>query len=362
MLATPMRTLRPEEELALLAIGNARRIAEGTISCRALAPELTTLENLEYLRRRRIYGLGAAGVEGSDSVLKAFELLWTVQKTALQELILAFAGSGIDVLVYKGAEVIEAYGMSFPYTARRDMDVLIRPSDVPTAKRILSDLGYVQANFDTETLALVNIPAARIEAAERGNYALVSFARVQTFDSVGSEAWTSAPSAHPFYVRDGKATIVVAIDLATGLDSSLGAETLFSEAVESAHPGASAIKPEEHLWYLCAMFYLEVLRYADARKLTQLADLSLFLSGYEVDWSRVVVRARELDILPCVYYPLAFLNALSDTLAVPDRILEQLLPTSGSRARDYGWQLHKLFGRVEPVPMDMLPRSRVPST
>ncbi|MFO0157428.1 MAG: hypothetical protein ACK51V_00150, partial [bacterium] len=72
------------------------------------------------------------------------------------------------------------------------------------------------------------------------------------------------------------------------------------------------------------------------------------------DWAYIIDTAQRLAILPSMYYTLAFLNAASPSVNIPDWVLEELNPLNGPRARDFGWQLHKLFGMVEPIPTEFL--------
>jgi hypothetical protein len=348
--------LSPEHDLSLRAIGSAHAIVSGDFACCTRFPDLYTKSALDYMKTKRIYGLGALGAPGDDPLLHVFEKVWEAQKSALNEVIGELGRTGIDLIVYKGAEVNERHGRSVPYTFRGDIDVLVRPSDAAKAKRVMGDLGYVQANFDTVGMKLAPIAADRIAAIEKDCYSLVSFARLLKIPIDPRLMVPGVESCYPFYVVDDGILLVVAIDLATGLDQSIPAGPLFDHSIDSPHVGARALRLEEHLWYLCTMFYVQVNQHRHNHKLSQMSDLSLLLSdSHELDWDVVVSKAHKLEILPSMYYTLAYLSALAPKPLIPSSILERLVPTDGSRARDYGWQIHKLLGLVEPLPIDVIP-------
>jgi hypothetical protein len=348
--------LTPEQRLALKAIGSAPEIMNGKVSCEEQFPDLYTESGLSYLKQKRLYGLGALGSGRTDRLLNIYQLAWRAQKAALAEAITEFGRRGIDLLVYKGAEINERYARSVAYTLRGDVDLIVRPDQANEAKQVLLSMGFLQANYDTINRRLAAITDERIAQLEGGGYALVSFARLQDISLPDNAKLPEQESDLPIYVTEDGIQLVITLDLATGLDRSISADALFRESIASAHPFARTLRVETHLWYLCAMFYVQVNLYRDKHKLSQLSDLALLLGGGDaLDWDEVVAKSRELDILPSLYYPLAYLSALCTTPRIPETVLSMLQPTAGSRARDYGWQIHKLLGHVEPLPYDMLP-------
>lgn len=332
------------------AIANASEIVSGRTSCRALMPDLWSPHGLEYLRSRYIYGVGALGIDTQDPLLQVYDKVWKAQKRCLREILDTFSAAGIDLLVYKGAEVNERHGSAVAYTVRGDVDVIVRPEQLEQAKQLLRDIGYQQAKFDTASGTLVPIDPRVLAEADRDHYVALSFAKVESFDGADASAH-GVRTAHPFHMIGDRVVAVLAIDIATGIDRTMDAAWLFASSIPSVHPGARAMKVEDHLWYLATMFYVQTFQYRHKHKLSQLVDLSLLLShAKNVDWDYVVATALRLELLPGIYYPLAFLSAISETARVPEPVLRRLTPDHGARLRDYGWQIHKLFGIVEPLP------------
>ena len=350
-------TLSSEHLFTLKAIAAAGDIVNGRTSCRAsnFGAECTP-EALDYMKRRKLYGLAAIGSAAPDPLFALYLKVWHIQYTALKQLVEAAASEGIELLLYKGGEITERYCHSLPLALRGDIDVVVREETFVDAKRVLHSLGYVQAEYDTVNRRLVPISSGRIAKLEANNYSPPSFARLARVDLTVPEAEVRPTYMHPLSIAGSHATVVIAIEVATGLDQRLDTNSLFECSSQSVLEGARALRAEDHIWYTAAMFYLGTYLYKQDNKLTKLADLAVMLdaTAAELDWDYIVRRSRELEVLPSVYYTLAFLNAAGRSPRVPASVLSALSPAHGSRVRDYGWQLHKLFGAIEPMPYDLL--------
>jgi hypothetical protein len=350
--------LTSERRLALFVIVNAHDIVTQRLSAQSFnskATAMLTREDWNYLRKRHLYGLARLGLQmPHDTMSRIYEVVWSTQRGALQQAIDALQRESVEPLVYKGAEIAERYGASTAFALRGDCDIMIRKEDVAKAKAVLAELGYIQGNFNTVDRTMSPLDASRLAGLEEGRYVLPSFGRVQRISRNPFKLEASV-SEHPFYGGDGQDLVVVALDLSIGLDREIDADRFLSSSVPSAFPGARAMRPDDHLWYLCSLFYIQVQQHRQNCSLSKLADIVLLLSGERaLDWAYIIDTAQRLAILPSMYYTLAFLNAASPSVNIPDWVLEELNPLNGPRARDFGWQLHKLFGMVEPIPTEFL--------
>jgi hypothetical protein len=341
-------------QIALKTIGRAHSILSGNFSAHSNLSHLICEESLQYLKQKKIYGLGTIGTPGDDPQLYAFDRLWQLQRSAVSEIANEFAARGIALISYKGHEVNIRHGLSVPFTIRGDVDLLLLESDVPRAKATMAELGYVQAFFNVEKRSLVPLSRDVIDDQEQGQYVLFSFAKlvnVQLPIGIASRLETQ----HPFYVDGENLTVIIAIDLAMGLDRSWSTEKLLPDSIGGPYAHVRSISLERHLWYLCVMFYLGANMQRDKLKLSGLADISLFVTNAskQLNWNLLIREATDLDVLPSVYYTLALLNKLIPTHPIPDEVITELRPIQGSRARDYGWQIHKVLGIVEPIPSDL---------
>lgn len=83
--------------------------------------------------------------------------------------------------------------------------------------------------------------------------------------------------------------------------------------------------------------------------LRDLAHVAPLLLSNAIEWEVIIAAARSYEIRSALYYPLRLLVFLVDNPVPPDA-LEELSPIRGSRMRDFGWQIGKLFYFVEPPP------------
>jgi len=69
----------------------------------------------------------------------------------------------------------------------------------------------------------------------------------------------------------------------------------------------------------------------------------------EIDWPLLLKTADELDLHCSLYYMLELIDYCVPGL-VPGYVRQSVNPATRPRARDWGWQIGKLFGFVEPIP------------
>lgn len=339
-------------KLALHLLADAGAIVRNELKPYEQYEALLTAESRRFLRHRHLYGL-AMYCHTRDAEYSIYRKVSQVQQAALAELIQAASQAGIELLLYKSSEVVKRYYGGEPIALRGDLDVIVKPGSMARMKSLLEELGYRQAKFDTDSLRLVPVKQEQIAKFESNGYALVSYGRLAEFELDPVQSTLSPGYLHPAVLHGNRATVAVAIDVAIGLDKHTDAGRLWEKSTESIHGTARAISVEDQLWYTATMLYLGAYMYKETYKLCQLADMAVILSQAQVRWDRLIAEARTLEILPSVYYPLAFLAKLCKDVRIPEDVLAELSPTKGSRARDYGWQIPKLFGEIDPLPYEL---------
>lgn len=341
--------------LSLLAL--THEIARSDLSRRTALESHYTPARLDYLAKRKIYGLACIGAAPASSLFTLYHKVWFAQREALLSLVAEFTCRGLDVLIYKGAETTERYFGSQPVCLRGDIDLLVRPAQLARVKAMMLECGFVQADYDTENYRLIPLTPEQLESTERGRYNLRSFARLIDIPLTPAELALGPRWLTPVSLRAGHATLVLGIDISVGLDQKIGSDEMFHRSRASVFAGARALSEEDHVWYTATLFYLQTFLNKEQHKLTQLADLIATIGncGDRIDWAQLAALGQRYGGLPALYYPIAYIDRLIGGGAVPVEALHALQPVHGSRSRDYGWQIAKLFGGVDEFPAAFLP-------
>jgi Uncharacterised nucleotidyltransferase len=341
--------------LSLLAM--AHEIARSDFGRRAALQPHYTAARLDYLAARKIYGLAFIGAAQATPLFALYRKVWLAQRAALQSLVAELASRGLDVLIYKGAETTERHYGSHPVCLRGDIDLLVRPGQLAGVKAAMTECGLVQADYDTENCRLIPLTPEQLESTERGRYNLRSFASLIDIPLTSEERALGPRWLTPVSLRAEHATLVLGIDISIGLDQKIGSDEMFDRSRASVFAGARTLSEEDHVWYTATLFYLQTFLNKQQHKLTQMADLIATIGnhGDRIDWAQVVALGQRHGGLPALYYPIAYIDRLIGGGAVPGAALDALQPVHGSRSRDYGWQIAKLFGRVDEFPAAFLP-------
>ena len=106
------------------------------------------------------------------------------------------------------------------------------------------------------------------------------------------------------------------------------------------------MSPADHLWFITGRYYNEVAMH-DKRSLRDFVYIIPILVNSHIDWEIILQSASDYNLRPSLYYYLFFLNQLLSGRYIPIEVIDKLSPANGSRSRDWGWQLDKLFDRVE---------------
>jgi hypothetical protein len=207
--------------------------------------------------------------------------------------------------------------------------------------------GLRQAVFNPTLGYLVDRDIPEVGRLEASQYELSPLAYLMEIELEDEEVtFIREYNRHPLWVVNDRCYLVVEIDIHYQLTADVQSGDFLDRAIPSSLEHCLTMSKEDHLWYLTSRYYDEVVIHGK-RSLREFAYLAALLDEQSLDWNIIVGCARKYDLEASLYYFLSFMARLSDRL-VPPEVLSELLPSKGSRQRDWGWQLSKLFGGVEP--------------
>jgi hypothetical protein len=239
------------------------------------------------------------------------------------EALAALTERGIDTLVMKGVALASTAYPRATFRPMRDIDLLVRPVDVPTATRVLATLGYSGASpFDRQ--------------ATIGRHAL-------TYGRGDGAAVDLHWMPHRMLAPRGIAGTFRDLPW----DAGIAADSCWERAGEVVIGGASARvpSPADLLVHAC----VHGLASPGGGRLQWFADCAAILrSEAPIDWDVAVAEARDRHLVPLLRRALGLLATTGD-LPIPTVVLDELAHAP-STARD------RLVARppCEPSPVGTL--------
>ncbi len=221
-----------------------------------------------------------------------------VLERELQNVLHAFNEARISVLLFKGPSLAYTVYPEAHIRTYHDIDMLIRPDDLPRAHELLLQKGYT---FYEEYRANVT------NSKRTGfNYIL---ARPDSWFEIPIELHT-AP--HPSEI---------------GTDFDVEALWLKAEQIEVLGESTLTMHPIDHLLYLCWHY-----RFHGFTRLLWLYDLVVMLrtAGPELDWIELVQTARYQRLATTLYYCLSWCRDLFG-VSIPAEVFVRLRPPRACR-------------------------------
>jgi Uncharacterised nucleotidyltransferase len=216
-----------------------------------------------------------------------------VLERELQHVLHAFNEAHIPVLLFKGPSLAYTVYPEANMRTYHDIDILIRPDDLPRAHELLAQMGYT---FYEEYRANVT------NSKRTGfNYIL---ARPDSWFEIPIELHT-AP--HPSEI---------------GTDFDVEALWLRARHIEVLGESTLTMHPIDHLLYLCWHY-----RFHGFTRLLWLYDLVVMLRtvGPELDWIELVQTARYQRLATTLYYCLSWCRDLFG-VSIPAEVFVRLRP------------------------------------
>ena len=235
----------------------------------------------------------------------------------LQNVLRAFNETHISHLLFKGPALAYTFYPEAGLRTYHDIDMLIRPDDLPRAHTVLLKMGY---KFYEEYRSNVT------DSKRAGfNYSL---ARSGSQFEVSIELHT-AP--HPSEI---------------GTDFAVESLWLMAQPIKVLGESTLTLHPVDHLLYLCWHY-----RFHGFTRLLWLYDLVVMLRaiGQELDWLELVHAAHRQRLATTLYYCLSWCRDLFD-VAIPAEVFVRIHPP---------WVCRLIVERIAmPDPVEMLALAR----
>lgn len=312
---------------------------------------LPSILTLAALQRVQIDGLVMQGTDRTP-LQRVYDRVWQAQRRAASRFAGHCAEQQIRNLIFKGADYLERYFDGRCPSILGDVDVLVERADLGATRALLYNLGYRQAKFDEARHALVDADIATIAAVEGVHYELYPFCKLEKIELDDDErqaAQSGTPQPPLFIPEHGEAVLCVELDVHHGIALDVDIAPLLGRMRASPFRGANALSPADSLWFTCSRLYTEVALHGKST-LRDFAYMIALLREEQIDWDCLLHACEEYQLRPALFYYLSFVNALFEQPPIPAAVLAELNPRHGSRMRDWGWQLAKIFDELDPFP------------
>jgi putative nucleotidyltransferase-like protein len=278
-----------------------------------------------------------------------YDKVWAVQKEILLQLGRSFSDEGIGFYLFKGSESVERWYGSRALGFFNDVDLLVGRADLGSIKAILYGNGFRQARFDQAESRLVDLDVLEIALLEGEHYELAPFRRLVPIhlDDADLRELSSAPPSPLVFVGD-EAMVMVELDIHHSVATDIDAKDVMDDAQTSALGLGLSLSDTNQLWLLTSRYYTEVALHGKT-SLRDFCYLLPIIGSGTIDWNVVLRAANKYQLRASLFYFLSFMSSLAGG-AVPADVLSELSPLKGTRMRDWGWQLGKLFSFVEDFP------------
>jgi hypothetical protein len=264
----------------------------------------------------------------------------------------------IDCALLKGGDLaLNVYPRTIPRWMD-DLDLLVKPPELHAVEEVFKSAGFVQGNFDRNTLLISEISPEERKAAVIGHYEIPPFLKL-----------IRVPELLPY-----KSTIekllqgdIIAVvmedvyflleyDCHFNLSTTFDVRDIWRDLRKIALPDGQPILAQSFsdlLWFLAARMYHELFLH-DSRILRQFVDVVALVRhhGHEIDWDRVLAMADRYSLHPSLFYTFWHINEILGP-SVPERVLEACNPANGKvgRGHDWGDFLPRMLGEAATVPL-----------
>lgn len=282
-----------------------------------------------------------------QAVSRACAILGRELYSQIEPVVKSLADRELSCMLLKGGDLDLSF---YPSTLPRfmwDLDLLVKPPDVPEVKAIFQELGFVQGDFDPETLRVKTASAEDIATIEATDFELVDFIKVvrsadlDGLNSEGSIWFDDCPIA---YLQD-EAYVAVAYDIHVNLSHGLSVADFWQGCRRVQLPSGFSIWGQsvtDMLWFFAARLYAEALL-PDRPVMRLFIDVLRILDqrAEEVDWKRVELLGKKYGLLTNLYYVLWHAQELFGSshgrAVVPETFLSIAEPRRGGAHPSKAW-------------------------
>jgi hypothetical protein len=272
----------------------------------------------------------------------------------------ALNGAGVPVLLLKGGDLhLRAYRWRTGLArVMSDLDLLVRPQDVPTTVQALEGCGFRQGWMDRATLSfrpvarrccrpidLAPLPAGE---PQPDHYELQVFGRfVRSPELAGCTRDTNRFLKVKDYhvtMAGGEAWVPVKCDVHVNVSRGIDPADVWHGTSSIRMPGGAPVlvqSPANALWFLASRLYHEVRETGGV--LRQFIDVLALIHAArgEIDWDRVAAMGRKYGMLPPLCHVLGRAREALGGM-VPSSVIRDCSPSRGTLS-DRGDFMPRLF-------------------
>lgn len=254
----------------------------------------------------------------------------------LAEVLVACEMQGLRPLALKGVHLAACYYQEAAERPMNDIDLLFQPDDLPSAEKLLADLGY----------------GGKHKSAELG-------AGVTKHTSTYRRDGETAKTPNPYLSTGSDRTVEPHLSLEESwfglkVDITPGVWERAQTADLQGHT-ALVLAPEDLLLHLCVHFCFHLIM--GAPSMVQLTDLLIVTQAGTIDWAVFTERTKEQKAVP---FALAALKLAADLLnaPIPQSVLTELSQATSPQLRKYiaNLDLHHILQRTQQKPLTTLPQ------
>jgi hypothetical protein len=282
---------------------------------------------------------------------RLYQAQWNAQLSETRAVIAELNQLGVDPIVFKSLEIGARYDCGRPTGLRADVDLLVPLDALWNVRKVMYGRDYVHGVYrhTTRDWSVVDPrEAARHEARAYELWPLCKAIEVVGLDDQVVEEAKRHPLA--FCVQGDKVLTFVDFDFHHNILFNFDVATRVARCVPSALGIGRALAPADHLWFLIHRHYAEAAmeewQWQGPKPLVSIAPM---VADPSVDWDVIVASAVEQKSTWPTLAWLTFFYKLGAT-SVPERVLADLRCRVGCGARNWGWQLGRLFDIEEPFP------------
>ncbi len=262
----------------------------------------------------------------------------------------ALTAEGVTPMLIKGGDLaLTAYRDGLA-RMMADLDILVKPSDLPTVVDVFSNAGLVQARVNMATMQLMPLSDDEARAVAENHYELAPFVGFRKLEGLSHHRQVIEQ-----YLKERFFTVVgdevffgEGYDVHFNVSDSIEIADLWRSPRQLIMPtGQPVLAPSatEVVWFLAARGYHEAM-FDDTPSLRPFFDLAAALAAHAeaVDWDRVVAMANKYSFHPSLFYLFWHVNELFGDL-VPNEVMTACNPARRevSRAHDWGDPLPKML-------------------
>jgi hypothetical protein len=303
----------------------------------------------------RTHDLGLGDVP--QRLSEVYNLISREQYVHLRPALDALTERKIPVVLIKGADLdLEVYERKFP-RVMGDIDILVRPPDVPAVIEVFQSQGFTQGNFNQRLLKIEPFSPEEREEIEDGSIELAEFSKLVTVpdlipykDVIDQHLsyWRMMPLQDAYF-------LVIGYDAHVHLSLDLDLEDAWANLRTIDFPETGRCLAQsftDMLWYLSARLYHE-LHMSNASIMRAFLDVLLIVQRKRdsIDWERISYIASRYKLRPSLYYTLWHIDELFPGW-IPAEILDLLNPPGADeRGHDWGDFVPKMLGEVQVSPI-----------